>query len=583
MGTCGASRAAADSAIIITPLLAAGDDADARGRLAITLSPTRSALLLTAANLDASAIYTLAVNGEARANATSDAAGRLRIFLANPPAAGKPALQFDPRGKTIEIGRDGVPILAAVVSGSGELPGATVSESALLARESGSARTKAVASYSLKANGSRRLTLTVPALANGTNAEVYVDGIYEGSLRVRARAGFAVFASEQKRASEQLLDFDPRGKVMDVFQAGVLVYSGQCEARGHGVNYDRPEVFSGHIPSTGADDNGTARGRFRIHPDARQTFNLEIEEVLLGSYEVLVDGVLKGAANVASTDAGNEGEIEFATNSDDPEKLPLDFNPLNAVFEVRLGGAVYFQGTLSQGVPNAGSTNAPVELEEYLASTGLQPGASAKAEFETEGAETEFCVRLENAAPGRYALDIGGTRRGYIDVTDPEDGRGELEFTKGGDSGRPLTFEPRGELIEIISSSGTLFSHVFGSGSAGAGGSSAPFSTALPLFRSGAVSGKARMEYDAEDDGERKFEVELENVPAGAYNLLVGGVARGTIQAQTLENSTHGKIEFENDSDDSEGELPLTFDPLGQMIEIEQNGVILFWRELPPL
>lgn len=74
----------------------------------------------------------------------------------------------------------------------------------------------------------------------------------------------------------------------------------------------------------------------------------------------------------------------------------------------------------------------------------------------------------------------------------------------------------------------------------------------------------------------RKFSVEIEDAPIGAYDLLVAGVPRGVIQVVNNGGDVEGEIEFSNDDDGDE--LPLNFDVLGQVISIAQGGVALFRR-----
>jgi hypothetical protein len=116
-----------------------------------------------------------------------------------------------------------------------------------------------------------------------------------------------------------------------------------------------------------------------------------------------------------------------------------------------------------------------------------------------------------------------------------------------------------------------------------------------------------------DDQGRHKFAVEIEKVPAGAYQLVVAGTVRGTIMARIriASGQVEGEIEFatrtrsttrESESgggkqgggaDDPAGddhgsggggaddaidghELPLNFDPRGQTIEIRSAAGTFF-------
>jgi hypothetical protein len=87
------------------------------------------------------------------------------------------------------------------------------------------------------------------------------------------------------------------------------------------------------------------------------------------------------------------------------------------------------------------------------------------------------------------------------------------------------------------------------------------------------------MKFKRDDRNRRSFEVEMEDAPLGDYTLTVGGSQRGTISMVNGNNGTRGHIEFEDEL--AAGDFPLTFDPLGQFVTIERNGVVWFQRVLP--
>jgi hypothetical protein len=85
------------------------------------------------------------------------------------------------------------------------------------------------------------------------------------------------------------------------------------------------------------------------------------------------------------------------------------------------------------------------------------------------------------------------------------------------------------------------------------------------------AKGKAR--FRVRDDCSEDFRVEIEDLPVGDYNLLVGGVNQGTITVTDTGGETEGEIEFDTDPDDP-GELLLDFD-------IEQGGTVFLSRTFP--
>jgi hypothetical protein len=71
--------------------------------------------------------------------------------------------------------------------------------------------------------------------------------------------------------------------------------------------------------------------------------------------------------------------------------------------------------------------------------------------------------------------------------------------------------------------------------------------------------------------------VTIGGVPMGDYDLVVGGVVRGTFAVGADENgATEGERRF---SSIAEGGVPLDFDPLGEAIEVRQGTERFFWLE----
>ncbi|MDX1590369.1 MAG: hypothetical protein R3283_00310, partial [Balneolaceae bacterium] len=76
-----------------------------------------------------------------------------------------------------------------------------------------------------------------------------------------------------------------------------------------------------------------------------------------------------------------------------------------------------------------------------------------------------------------------------------------------------------------------------------------------------------------------EFKVEIEDLDIGTYELWVGGEQRGEIQVTMDDDGTEGEIEFRNPAESGKEEL--NFDPLGQLITIEQSGTIFLTLEFP--
>lgn len=578
---------AADSASVSLPLQNTGADTNASGSVTMALGSRSSVLTVRAMNLTPGSNYVFTVGGIGELTKAADARGGWFASFRTGARPGTPALDFDPRGQVIALNDGTANVLQALVARPGEPAGSRQSERVELRGESGSGR--AMLLNQVLPNGRRMFTCLLSRVT-GTNWSLYVDGIHRGAINVRNGSGNVMFDSVVTNASRRRLDFDPRGEVIDIAQDTNLVFSAKAEAVCNGVNSATPSVQTTFIPSTGVDPNGTARARLRLDPDARRKFSIEIEDVPVGTYEFSAassNGVAQFTVNVVSTLNGTEGELEFSSREDNGDELPLTFDPRISTFTVQRGGVVYFQGALTFGTVS-GSNEPPALIEENLTSKGLDGDASGDAKYEIrDTGRRDFSVEIEDVNVGVYQLWVGGTLRGNISAQ-LKNGqvRGELEFANPAEPGKLLlNFDPRGQLIEVKTVAGTFFSHLFGGsatggGNGGAGVSLVPIRFELPLFSTGAApAATARMEFKRDDRGRRNFEIEIEDAPLGAYTLLVAGVQRGSVNVITDPNGTRGQIEF--DDEPEAGELPLSFDPLGQWLELVRDGQTYFARELP--
>jgi len=362
-----------------------------------------------------------------------------------------------------------------------------------------------------------------------------------------------------------------------------------------------PEEFRVQLVSTGVIGGAGGKADFESRP-GRTDFSVEIEDVPAGAYSLQVGGVSRGTIDVVDTVNGPEGEIEFRSPSE-PGKVLLDFDPRGQIIEVLQGSTVVLESIApdSGGIPGSDQGNPPAfgdsEIEVSLVNAGAFPAGSGDAEFEQESNRVDFDVEIEDVPAGGYTLAVGGVERGTIQVVNTVNGpEGGLEFRFPAEPGKlPLDFDPRGQLIEVSDSSGLVFSVNFPSAGGGddddsgggddddSGGgddSADPGEIEVSLNNAGvfpAASGDAR--YRIDDDGERDFDVEIEDLPVGDYDLVVGGVQRGTITVVPGDDGNEGEIEFGNPVDDDE--LPLDFDPRGELIEIFDGGTLIFSVNFP--
>jgi hypothetical protein len=91
-----------------------------------------------------------------------------------------------------------------------------------------------------------------------------------------------------------------------------------------------------------------------------------------------------------------------------------------------------------------------------------------------------------------------------------------------------------------------------------------------------AASGEAEWEMSSD---RVEFTVEIEDVPPGSYDLVVGGENVGTIIAVDMHGSVFGIIHFRDP--EGYGKAHLDFDPRGQNIQILSQGDVVLEVDFP--
>ncbi|GAB4174476.1 MAG: hypothetical protein Kow0020_09990 [Wenzhouxiangellaceae bacterium] len=297
--------------------------------------------------------YSLHVGGQERAliEVVSTAGGnRGKLEFSSPPEPGKLLLDFEPRNQLIEIVAGSTVVLDSTTPAAGTVPGSgngappfgnleveidlqnTGVHPAGYAKAELEQRSNRVdfevevedvptGSYTLRVDGVERGQISVVNTASGP----------EGELEFR-------FPGE---AGKELLDFDPRGALVEIVDAGTVVFASTFPATGTGGGGGGGgptgdiEIVVGMI-NDGVYPSASAEAKFEQNTQ-RTEFSVEVEDVPDGSYALFVGGAAKGTITVTD----GEGEIEFR---DPPEagKLPLDFDPRGQSVEVREGATVVF-------------------------------------------------------------------------------------------------------------------------------------------------------------------------------------------------------------------------------------------------
>ena len=326
------------------------------------------------------------------------------------------------------------------------------------------------------------------------------------------------------------------------------------------------------LASTGADADGTGRARWRQDENSTD-FSVELEQMAAGDYEVWVGGTLRDGLTVDGT---GEGEVEFKTPQDGDKPL-LDFDVLDQLVEVKQGVTTYFSDTFdgsgTGGSGGGGAGGSASKIEVFMVNVGPDGNAKGRLRHELKSGKRRFDMEVENLDAGVYQLLVAGAPVAEFTADGLES---EIEFQDPVEPGKVLlNFEPLGAQVNVESAGIVYLTAVMpaaGTGAPAKGklgakdtGKNKGDGLLVVLLNSGlvpAANGKAKLEVS----GETEFEVEFEDVPAGPYELRVGGVARDDVSA------VNGAGEFRFSSSPGAGQLLLDFEVQGQLVEIT-NGV----------
>jgi len=583
--------AGGDSSLITLSLRNTGVVADATGIVEINLKEQSSTMKLTLAKLTPGVAYTVTNGATPVAGFIADAKGGARLSFATKPKKGSFLMDFEPRGQVLSVRTEGVNVLQAVVSAKGEPAKSFVSEYVEITTPG--SKGKATARFLAQPTGRQTFSLQLSQIT-GTGWSLYVDGVWRGEFKSNGSGAKIDFDTTPQYASTRLLDFDPRGRMLDIVQANHIVFSGTMAAQAAEVNVATYEWRNGTIPSTGLDADGSALVKLVVESDARRKFLLWLMDVPEGGYEFIANGMLAATIQAVATDDGVVGALEFSSRNDDSDELPLTFDPEGAIFTIQKDGLVYFTGRLaivSGGKDTDEDLNA---IKEGLVSTGFDSNARGNAIFKTDNRGVAiFSIEIKKTPLGAFKVWVGGIERGSFtakltETDSNNDGStyygssstkkevfGSITF-KTGRKKNPLDFDPRGQLLEVGNSARIYFSQIFGAGR----GDAKPVISRLPLFSTAELPNAiAKMEFKRGEQGVQSFKVGIEDAPPGSYELFIGEKQRATIEVADTNAGSRGLIEF--DDMPHSGQVPLDFDPRGETISVARVGVVCFLRVLP--
>ena len=358
------------------------------------------------------------------------------------------------------------------------------------------------------------------------------------------------------------------------------------------------------LNATGVDPDASGKAELETGP-GYANFEVEIDDLNVGDYDLLVGGTSVGTISVVAQTNGTAGELEFKSPTDGNKPL-LNFDPRGQIIEVAQNGTVLLTSDALPANPNPIAQQ--VEIEVELNNAGVFPAASGDAEFEINGSRQKFDIEVEDLPAGNYPVQVGGIQVGVLSVIDQDDGdlEGELEFGNPPDDDETLlTFDPRGQLVEVLDGSTVVMSVQFpsestqgdnnngsgnddgddgsddgtgddDSGDDGSGDDGQDVELSAEFTNSGP-------DPDAEGDftfkidgGEREARLKVDNLADGIYQFVADGVLiiNFTIEDESADLKFSDPVEGDDD-------LPLTFDPRGKELLVTQGGTTFLTLQFP--
>lgn len=359
---------------VIKSLQSTGLDADANGKTKYQQRADRVDYSVEIEDLPIGT-YQLIVGDEFRGNieVIASAVGKTEgeIEFRDPVEPGKLALDFDPQNQMIDIEKNGLVYLTSDDSNGGNNNGGNSSQNAppFGDRETivymtntgvyplGSAKTK------LKQRAERvDFQIELEDVPLGFY-DFNVNGVIQGTVQVTqtpAGAEGELAFRNPVEAGKALLNFNPLGALLSVSQGPEILFtidfpvapgnnnggsddcdtnpnSDDCVDDGNNNNGGNSQNIEVEVDfnNTGVDSRASGSVEYQVRSD-RRDFKVEVEDLELGSYQLLVGGQIITSISVNSA----EVELEFR-DPVEPGKLLLNFEPLNQWVEIKKDGMVY--------------------------------------------------------------------------------------------------------------------------------------------------------------------------------------------------------------------------------------------------
>jgi hypothetical protein len=203
----------------------------------------------------------------------------------------------------------------------------------------------------------------------------------------------------------------------------------------------------------------------------------------------------------------------------------------------------------------------------------LRPTSSAPADAEARVAfairkdgERRFAVDVDGLPEGSYPVFVDGAERGYV-LVDSE-GSGRLAFGAAADGGYALDFDPRHQVIDVMSEGEIWFTGDLDGRVAGVNACK-PVETINPFAAT--AEGSGRVILRTREDCARDLVVQIEDVASGEYGVRIDGADRGLVTV----DGDRGYVRYTT-KPSFPGDEFLAFVPEGATVEVLEGETVRF-------
>jgi len=324
--------AAKEESKIQVPLESLAGPPGARADLRSKLDVGGATLHLIARGLAGGAEYVVLADGIEQARFVAQANGHANVMFDLLEAdAASPRVPFDPRGRYLTL-HDGVAdVMGAWYSAPGEPARTKVKEWTDLAPEPVAGEGHADARYDRRPNGKASFRVQMRGAPAGVY-DVLVAGVPVGSIETNGSGGGRLdFRTQGKGKKTSVLDFDPRGQLLELEQAGALYFSGTMLAQIDGLNVCAPSEETVSLePAAGEAGSGSAT--LAVEEDCSLELRAQMAGLSAGDHELRVDGApLLGFA------ADGSDSLVLDTDPDGGLESALGLDPSGGLLEVVRG------------------------------------------------------------------------------------------------------------------------------------------------------------------------------------------------------------------------------------------------------